>query len=412
MAEEKERLHRQFVLYKNFKGHQMRKKYKNRRSTVRQPVATSRVRLWHTTELLKLIIIIAAIAGGVLAMILFGFPLIEDLIKGVDPGLRYQKKVESDFVVQQEVETGKTLQPVEMYIKEYKIKNDPYIDGTRIVFTTQHEKSDHFQMDGVVLYDTQSETYELLGITKAYDNLLSPVMSGDMIVLIDSRVDGGGRIIAYDIAKKEQFTIKEFAYAMPELSLSGNKLAFMQWAGETTQRLYVYDVSTREAATVKLFDTARGNSPADISQNDLVWAEYDAAGNGQLKRIEFVDGVAKYANYENFGNNVFEPRTNGEDIVFATQRDIVSGSLMLSIKGAEPMKIAEGVLSYDIGDGYVVYTKDNKIHVVYTNAQETTVLTSDIAEQMLACANGKAFCYYDITDMNLLDEVVWYAYAA
>ena len=45
----------------------------------------------------RIILLIAGIAAGVLAIIFSGFRWWEDLIKGVDPSLRYQPKVEASF---------------------------------------------------------------------------------------------------------------------------------------------------------------------------------------------------------------------------------------------------------------------------------------------------------------------------
>jgi hypothetical protein len=106
-------------------------------------------------------------------------------------------------------------------------------------------------------------------------------------------VDGGGRIVGYDLINNEQFLIKEYGYAIPSISLDGDLLTFMQWAGDELQRLYVYNVRTREAVTVKLFDTGVGNSAADVSGSDIVWSEYSEGQSGgvsgTLKRISLAD---------------------------------------------------------------------------------------------------------------------------
>lgn len=388
----------------------IRRKRGRRRGTLRRPVAM-KPSPGHTS-LIKFILVIALAGVGVVLMILFGFPLIEDLVNGVDPSLRYKKQVEADFVEAPEDVGEVLLAPQEVFLSEYKIKNEPYIDGEKMVFTTQHERSGSFQLDAVVLYDLVTGEDEVLDIEKKYTSLMNPVMSGGTIILVDSNVLGGGRIIGYDTYTGEQFLVKEYAYAIPRLSLEGDYLVFMQWAGESTQRLYMYNIRTHEPVTIKLFETEIGNSSADVSEDDIVWAEYDENGNGVLKRLSLSEeGASKYENYD-FGNKVFEPRTNGKDIIFATEKDIISGSLMLSTNGGQPVKIADNVINYELGDGFFAYTKDNKVHVQYTNAQDSITLTSDIANNVLASVNGNALCYYDITDIELLDEVVLYAFAS
>lgn len=390
-------------------------------STIRRPMGVDRVRRSNVWSMWRYIILIAAAAAGVLLMIFFGFPLIEDLIKGVDPSLRYQPKVEADFKLEENtLQTGNAM-PDELFINDFtdsdgqvykvRIKNEPFIDGDNIIFTTQFSQQGTLALDTVMIYNTQThELKKLPNVEKKYDRLLSPMLSGDYAVWVDCYNNGGGRIVGYDLKAEQQFLIKEFVYAQPQISIAGNVIAFMQWAGETTQRLYVYDLATREAATVKLYeDTAQGNSAASISENDLVWAEYGADGKGTLKRIDFSGGAAKFDSY-NFGDAVYEPKTNGRDIVFATEKDIISGSLMLSTNGSAPVKIAENVVNYALGDNFVAYTKDMKVTVCYTDAQMTQTMTGDTTKNLLASANKNGICYYDTTDTKIADEAVIYAY--
>ena len=130
--------------------------------------------------------------------------------------------------------------------------------------------------------------------------------------------------------------------------------------------------------------------------------------SGIFKRIVLDNGSSRYEHYD-FGNNVFEPKTNGRDIVFATEKRISSGDLMLSAGGGTPVKIAENVLNYDLGDTFVAYTKDEKIYICFTNQQKTLILTSEISKNLLVSANGGGITFYDITDGVLADEVVMYA---
>lgn len=362
-------------------------------------------------ELLKWILIIAGISAGVLAVIIFGFPFIEDLIKGNDPAERYKPHVEKEFALQ----TGKTkkdeYQINEMYLTGLKTKNQPYIQDNRIIFTT-HDGGTGFDLNAVALYNTETEEVEILENTeKKYDNLLSPLLSGNMAVWIDSLTDGGGRIVGYDLNTKKQFLIKEYAYGMPVLSVSGDNLAFMQWAGDSLQRLYLYNLKTREAVTVKLYESTEGNSPADVSQNDLVWSEYKREQNGRLgstlKRIVFDNGIYRYDDL-NFHMNAYLPKTNGKDIAFSTSIN-PGGDLMLSVGGNPPTKIADDVLNYDLGDNFLVYTKDEKIHICFTDQQRNMVLTSEISKNLLSNASGNQIVFYDVTDGVSSDEVVMYA---
>ncbi len=389
----------------------MARKHLKKYRQVRRNIDSAHLRRYTIVRVVRLVAVIAAIAVGVWAAVTFGVPLVEDLINKVDPSERYRPKVQTNFSkVEIAKEEPEELIPKEIYLNEYKVKNDPFIDKERIIFTSRIENSNVFALDGVVLFDTTSEMASVLpNVEKKYDNLLSPVLSGNYAVWIDSKVGGGGRIVGYDILAQEQFLIKEFAYALPTLSIAGTKLAFMQWAGDALQRLYVYDLQTRQAVTARVYETKTGNGDVDISESDMVWGETTSDGRSILKRIAFEGNQSRFANYE-FDMEVYAPKTNGRDLVFSTARNPQNGDLMLSGEGGTPIKITDGVTNYDIGDNFVAYTKDDKVSVVYTDSPTTETLTSDVAKNLLNCANGSGICYYDITDTAVSDEVVWYAY--
>ncbi len=337
----------------------------------------------------------------------------------MDPSLRYQPKIEAKFEEEEAIKPA-AIESQEIYTdKEYRLKNEPYIDGDNIIFTTQEQRNSLGAMDGVAIFNTKTgETRLLEHVEKKYDQLVTPVLSGSIAVYIDSLKGGGGRILGYDLEKDEQFLIKEFAYAQPQLALSGDRLAFMQWAGETTQRIYVYDVKTREAATVRLYeDESVRCSDVDISDNDLVWAEKDAKGNSVLKRVIFLeDGTSKYESYD-LGNAVYRPKTNGKSIVFSTEEYSKAAPLMISTGGAAPTKLADGVFDYGIGDHFAAYTKNEQVYVAYTNSPETEQVTNEVTKNLLASVNQNGVCYYDTTDkevkkekISIVDDVVKYAY--
>lgn len=383
---------------------------RKRRGSIRGPEVARSIRLARLWTVSKVLLIGAGIAGVVLLMLFFGFPFIEDLLTGTDPSLRYVPTLQADFTALGAAADGGEIEPQEMYLTDFPIKNEPYIAGDQIIFTTRHGNKDVYELDTVVVFDILTGEARILpGVDKKYDNLLQPMLSGNIAVWLDSLSAGGGRVVGYDLNTDTQFIIKDYGYAMPKLSLSGELLAFMQWAGDSTQRLYVYNVRTREPVTVKLYqNNPYGNSAASVSGKDLVWSEYGEDGSALLKRIVFADGTARYENYD-LHVNVFEPKTNGRDIVFTTSRSAVDGSLMLSTNGGEPVLIAQNVSNYGIGDNFIAYTKGERVYVCFTDEQNVFSLTSDISKTLLSCANGRAITYYDVTDGVLADEVVMYA---
>ena len=290
----------------------------------------------------------------------------------------------------------------------YTIKNDPYMDGDTIIFSTDTDKSDGLFLNTVVLYDTLDETFsELPGVEKKYDNIIETKLSGNWAVWVDSLAFGGGRICGYDLAEQEMFVIKEYAYAIPEISLSGDRLAFMQVAGEESQRLYLYDLETRENATIRLYDTAEKECGAvSLSAVDMVWAEFSTGNRSYVQRLLLVGDEAAFDNPD-FGESAYGPKTNGRDIAFCTSRIPQNGDLVLSMNGDVPVKIGEGVNAYEIGTDWVVYDKDEKLYAFgINNAMQTVEITSEATRGYLASVNGNKVCFYDTTDATGQIDIV------
>lgn len=379
----------------------------------KSPVKKSKL---SSTRHLILVITRFAVAGSAIVLfIIFGIPYFNDIANGVDPSLRYTPKVETKFNISEDqgaTSGGSGFKSEEIAIEEphYNTKNDPYMDGGNIIFSTDTDKTNGLFLNTVVIYNTQDKkARELPHVEKKYDNILETRLSENIAVWADSMVEGGGRICGYDLSTEQMFVIKEYAYAVPELSVSGDYLAFMQVAGADTQRLYLYNLKTRENVTVRLYDskdTVCGN--ASVSGGDLVWSEYGAGNLAQVQRLMLNASGAEYQNPD-FGSSAYDPKTNGRDIVFSTNKVSRQGDLMLSMDGKTPVKIAEGAVLYDIGDDYVVYMKDQKIYAFgIDNSMQTKELTSEATRGIFASVNQNNVCFYDTTDMAGTIEVVRY----
>ena len=360
-------------------------------------------------------IVTRLIVAGVLIVlfVVFGIPYLMDIVNGVDPSLRYAPRATSDFdITDTPVVTGGTgdLKSNEIVTGNsgYSIKNDPYMDGDTIIFSTDTDSSNGLFLNAVVLYDTISETFsELPGVEKKYDNILETKLSGNWAVWVDSLVLGGGRICGYDLSSQQMFVIKEYAYGIPEISISGDRLAFMQVAGEQTQRLYLYDLSARDNATIRLYDTEEKEcGPVSLSASDMVWSEFSTGNRSYVQRLLLLGGEAAFDNPD-FGESAYGPKTNGRDIAFSTGRIPQNGDLMLSMDGEVPVKIGEGVDAYEIGTDWVVYGKDEMIYAFgIDSAMQTVEITSEATRGFLASVNGNKVCFYDTTDATGQIDIV------
>ena len=369
----------------------------------------------HKRHYARVIIRLAVAGVAITLFVLFGIPYLTDVANGVDPALRYQSQAKSEFDIASSrppsVAAGQ-LKSNEIMTGNsgYSIKNDPYMDGDNIIFSTDTDKTNGLFLNTVVLYNTQDETFrELPGVEKKYDNILETKLSGNYAVWVDSLLEGGGRICGYDLAAQQMFVIKEYAYTIPEISIAGNRLAFMQVAGESTQRLYLYDLATRENATIRLYDTAEKEcGPVSLSAEDMVWPEYSTGNRSYVQRLLLTGSEAVFDNPD-FGESAYGPKTNGRDIVFTTNRNPAEGDLMISMDGEAPVKIGEGVLIYEIGTDYVVYMKDEKIYAFgMDSAMQTVEITSEATRGLLSSVNGNKVCFYDTTDAPAGVDVVRY----
>ena len=367
----------------------------------------------NTRHFTFLILRFAMIGAVIVLFIIFGIPYLMDITQGVDPALRYAPHVESQFNIPgtpQTAGSGAELKSDEIAgDPDYTTKNDPYMDGDSILFSTDTDKTGLF-LNSVVLYNTKDKTSRILpNVEKKYDNILETKLSGNYAVWADSMVEGGGRICGYDLTTGQMFVVKEYAYALPSISVSGDNLAFTQVAGTDSERVYLYNLKTRQNVTVRLYTTAdKSAGDADVSGSDLVWSEYSTGDQAQVQRLVLDAAGANYQNPD-FGSSAYGPKSNGRAIVFCTSKVPGQGNLMLSVGGEPPVEIAQNPVQYEIGTNYVVYMKDQKIYVYgIDNSTQITQLTSQATRGILASMNGNKVCFYDTTDAAGAIEVVRY----
>ena len=238
----------------------------------------------------KIIIAAAVIVAAVLCFIFFALPFLSDLTSGVDPAARYEDKPNVEFAADtiSENTSSDTVTEADWVINEvksnYSIKNDPYYDNGRIIFSTDNDVSNGIMADAVAIYNVASqETTILPNVTKKYDNIIMTRLSGNYAIWVDCMKAGGGRICGYDLSKQEMFVVKEFGYAIPYISINGNYIAFTQVAGENEQRLYLYDIANRTNTTVKIYESKDVTcGKCDISDTSLVWSEYATDGRAVM----------------------------------------------------------------------------------------------------------------------------------
>ena len=112
-----------------------------------------------------------------------------------------------------------------------------------------------------------------------------------------------------------------------------------------------------------------------------------------------------------WGRYVYSPKKDGNYIAFLSSATGATDNIYLSEKGDTPTLLVEDVVNYDMGDGFLAYTKGGSVYVYVFDNGKTYRLNTQISKGLLADVNGKEVCWYDVTDTKDVD-VVKYASVA
>lgn len=298
---------------------------------------------------------------------------------------------------------------------EYKSVNDPYIYGSEMIFASCSKlESDSFP-DRLVLYDmVAGTTVEVAGIERKNNCLLEPKINESYMVYLDCKSEYGGSVCGVNRETGEVFVMRDYLYGMPKVSLSGQYAVWMQQTGKGTDRLYVYDMATKEVMELETFiNVYFSYSAAYVGEDAIVYVQPEgestmttqnnssASTNAEIIVVPLVEGGDTKAVHYLPGMFAYNPLITGDYIVFLNGTGNAESELMVSEKSgttySAPVSIAKGVLNYDIGDGYVVYTLDDVVHIYYLADGSTGRLSSEATRAMLGSANGKDVVWYDIT---------------
>lgn len=310
---------------------------------------------------------------------------------------------------------------------EYKSINDPYVFGDEIVFTTGAPLQSQPEIGEIAVYDITSETTTTMpGIEKKYASLFEAKLNENYIVYLDLKSEYGGNVMGYDRAANEMFVMREFWYGKPKVSIVGDYAFWMQQTGTATDKLYLYHLPSRESTTIEVFtNTPFSISAAHMSENALVYVQPEGqssllgATSASQKAEIVVMPLSEGGDADKIlfipGTHVYDPMITGEYMVYLDGNADYSSNLMFSQRNGDtyslPEKITDGILNYAVGDGFVVYTKENAVYIYYFADGSSGRLSSDTTRVMLGSANGKQVVWYDITDgldsgVNIVQHII------
>ena len=302
-------------------------------------------------------------------------------------------------------------------VEELLINNqaieDPYVYDGEVVFSTTAD-SDDTSPTRIAVYDMAAQsTTQIEGITTDYDYLFEPKINENYIVYLDCKDEYGGAVCGYNRATGKSFVMREYKYGKPQVSLSGDYALWLQQTNSNTDRLYLYCLSTQESVEIEIFvRTEFFVSAPYMSKDAIIYVQPEdeskvlvgssASDNVQICVMPLTEGGDANPILYIPGTFVYEPMITGDYIVFLDGPGDEESQLMYCEKTSDtysdPVAIAQGVLNYYVGDGFVAYTLDEAVYIYYFKDGSSGQLSSKSSRAFLKSANGKDVVWYDITN--------------
>lgn len=301
-------------------------------------------------------------------------------------------------------------------VLNYKSINDPYICGSDIVFSCGEANKMNPDLKYISVVDISKEdktAVSLNGVECKFSNLFMPKISENWIVYTDSNSEGGGRICLYDRKAEKTYSLRMYYYAMPKVCLSGDYAAYVVQTGTNLDKIYLCYLPTQETALIdQLSNDSCALGGVYLNDSEVVWAclsgDSDATPKSIIKRLPLNGSTATPTEFSP-GSLAYSPKTYGNNIIFLDGNGINGSRLMISDGSGVPRSIDSDVINFELGNGFIVYTKQEILYVYFIDQGIKAILTSKNSRGLLSSVNGDYACWYDITDGFFERDVVKYA---
>lgn len=264
--------------------------------------------------------------------------------------------------------------------------NTPDVFGHEMVYSAGTGSLLEPLLKTLYLYnlDTGEET-ELAKVQIKDGEIFETVLNTDYVAWLDTDQKGSNAIYVLDRNEEnaKPRLIKECSFAVPKLRLSQDYLMWIEQNEEKQERLYVVDLISEENASIPGFAesieramSTYGVSSPGIYDTQIIWAapdptqsEEDSILNGEKSAIYYCD-LTMFAqdDYEPSyfcpGMYVHDPITNGEVWAWIDKNKAPDSTLYLKV-GDEVRRIAQGVITYSLGDEMLVFGQDGNIYAYF-----------------------------------------------
>lgn len=279
----------------------------------------------------------------------------------------------------------------EIIIPEYQYLTDPFIYDGKIYFA-----AGNYTIDGtaafvrLVSYDPKNSLHNFLALPLQYKSIRYPAMNENWVVYLDALAAGGGRLAAYNLKNGDSYTVKTVHAGMPVPQLLGDVVIWIERTGQSRDKLFAFDLNTRESVTLEIFDGSEYAMSDPCVYGDTL---YYVSPAGQLTAWTLASNEKRVIET---GTYVHDPKYNGTYLAYLSGNHGEDSDLML-VTDSGTVTVARGVSRFALGDTFIAYNRFDR-NYVYFPADGTTFCTTRSEESsMLLTAGEKYIVWMDVT---------------
>jgi len=292
--------------------------------------------------------------------------------------------------------------------------NLPAIYDTEIVFSAGTGSISGPVLSKLYYYNLDTGEEKLLSTSKIYQGeYYETLISPDWIVWLETDHGKNNKIYTMKRSTGAVSLVKNCSNGKPKLRLYNDILIWMEQVEDSLDELYMFDLESQE--NLSLFEikdvSTYGVSAPCIYQDTIVWSGPDTAqtaedktANGDKSSIywlplgeEAVTGETLNSHTYSPGTYVHEPLYNGEYFVWIDGNKSPNAKLYIGKDGEEPVVIDQGVTTYSIGNGIVVYGRDQSVWCYVISTGEICRLTHEGEKGMLPLVHNRTVVWYNLS---------------
>lgn len=270
--------------------------------------------------------------------------------------------------------------------------NQPTICGNEIFYSAGSGALDSAILTKLCIYNLETQTEETIKTTNLYNgSFYETLINEKWLVWLETDHGIKNYICVRNRETGEDSVLKTCENGKPKLRLSGDTLIWMEQTEETLDRLYMIDLVSQENIALFSFEDVAtyGVSAPYIRGDYITWSGPDPEQTPEDRAIAETSGIfwvnlgtdvggeEIVTNVYRPGTYVHEPHFDGENFIWIDSNKSFHSNLYYAPLGGEAEIIATGVTTYALGDGIVVYGKDQAVWVYVIETGETCRLTSD-----------------------------------